>query len=133
MTIGENIKKYRKIRRLTQKQLADKVCISVNSLSRYETGERIPNIYIIHKIANALDVVPAWIIGKSVLKGANEEELQQLEETKYFLMIPKKYSNIITNLIHLEKMRLLSEWKSLQKYQNTQSQTKKINSTIIAH
>ena len=119
MTMGENIKKYRKIRRLTQKQLADKVCISVNSLSRYETGERIPNIYTIHKIANALDVVPAWIIGKSVLKGANEEELQQLEETKYFFDDSEKileHYNKLNTLGKDEAIKRVEELTEIPKY-----------------
>ena len=61
MTLGERIKAARKQRGMTQRELAQKVGISVNSLSRYETGERQPNIETLSKIAEALGVDPVEI------------------------------------------------------------------------
>ncbi|MFT8347755.1 helix-turn-helix domain-containing protein [Clostridium saccharoperbutylacetonicum] len=52
MTIGEKIKKYRKHNKLTQKQLAEKVCVGVASIQRYERDELKPNIGILDKIAD---------------------------------------------------------------------------------
>ncbi len=56
MEIGENIKKYRKQKGLSQSELADLANISRVAIGNYERGNRTPNIEIVKKIANALDV-----------------------------------------------------------------------------
>ncbi|MCD4811092.1 helix-turn-helix domain-containing protein [bacterium] len=53
--IGENIRKYRKRLKLTQDELADKVGITWEMISRYERGESSP-MNQIDKLANALSV-----------------------------------------------------------------------------
>ena len=56
MNIGENIKKYRKEKKLTQAQLSELCGVPVISLGRYERGERNPNIETLTKIATVLQV-----------------------------------------------------------------------------
>lgn len=56
MTIGEQIKKYRKSNKLTQKQLAEKTNIGIASIQRYERNELKPNIEILKKIATAFNI-----------------------------------------------------------------------------
>jgi len=56
MGLAENIKKYRKKAGLTQAQLAEKVGININTLQRYEYGEREPTTSTIFKISNILHV-----------------------------------------------------------------------------
>lgn len=56
MNIGENIKKCRKEKGLTQQELASKSEISRNALINYESGKRIPNLDILGKIADALSM-----------------------------------------------------------------------------
>ena len=56
MSIGNNIKKYRKYAHLTQIQLAQKSNITRESVGNYERGDRIPPSDILNKIAIALDV-----------------------------------------------------------------------------
>lgn len=55
MNIGLKIKEYRKSKGLTQKELADKIGVAVNTISRYEIGERVPTLKIIYDIAEALN------------------------------------------------------------------------------
>ncbi|HBF0791719.1 TPA: helix-turn-helix domain-containing protein [Clostridioides difficile] len=55
MGIGENIKTFRKDRRMTQEQLAEKAGISRVALGNYEREERVPNLDILEKLATALD------------------------------------------------------------------------------
>lgn len=55
MSIGEKLKKRRKRQNLTQKQLADKVGISLMSIQRYERDQRQPTVEILEKICDALD------------------------------------------------------------------------------
>lgn len=54
--LGEKIKKFRKQKGYTQKQLAEKAGISRTALIRYENDETSPSIQILQQIAAALDV-----------------------------------------------------------------------------
>ncbi len=56
MNIGENIKKYRKERNLTQSQLGKLSNTPVITLGRYERGERVPTFDVLKNIADALDI-----------------------------------------------------------------------------
>lgn len=56
MTIGERIKEQRKIKKLTQNELAIKADIGTGTVRQYESGRRQPQIAQLHKIAQALDV-----------------------------------------------------------------------------
>ncbi len=69
MTIGEKIKLTRKAANKTQKELADSVGIAMNTISRYETGERAPSWDSITQIAGALGLTAA-----ELLTGVDEYE-----------------------------------------------------------
>lgn len=56
MTIGENIKRIRKEKGLTQKALGDKCGLADSAIRRYELGGANPKIETLRKIANALGV-----------------------------------------------------------------------------
>jgi transcriptional regulator with XRE-family HTH domain len=56
LSIGKNIKKYRIHNGLTQKDLAKKLNITDSAITRYERGDREPNIEMINKLAAALGV-----------------------------------------------------------------------------
>ncbi len=83
MLIGEKIKKYRKEKGLTQRELADKLNIATNSLSRYEIGERRPPIDMIEKIAEILNVTPIQLMYdeevENTLNQSAEDEAQRQE------------------------------------------------------
>ena len=83
---GDSIKKFRKQKGYTQKQLAEKAGISRTALIRYENGETSPSIQILQQIAAALDVsvsdifplasavekVSNAIVKQSITKRSNE-------------------------------------------------------------
>lgn len=56
MNEGDNIRRIRKEKGLTQSQLAKKAGISEISVRKYESGKRKPKLETMEKIANALDV-----------------------------------------------------------------------------
>ena len=58
MTAGERIRHYRKIRKLTQKELAEKVGLSEPAIRLYELGKREPSEKQIEAISEALDITP---------------------------------------------------------------------------
>lgn len=87
MTIGENIKKIRISKKITQKELADRLETSQQNLAQYENGKRRPKIETLQKIATALDVplqdlLTVDVDGKKVIDitdGTVEETLKLLD------------------------------------------------------
>ena len=54
--IGKNIKAFREWKCLTQDQLAEKLFVTRQTVSNYETGRSRPDIEMLTKIADVLDV-----------------------------------------------------------------------------
>jgi len=54
--IGENIRAFRKMRRLTQKELAERLHKSLACVSKYEKGSILIDVCTLYEIARALDV-----------------------------------------------------------------------------
>ena len=53
---GTLIKKVRESRKMTQEELADKICVSSKAVSKWETGRGFPDIGLIESLAKALDI-----------------------------------------------------------------------------
>lgn len=58
------IKELRKKAGLTQNELAEKTGVSLMSIRRYETGERLANFELLMKICKALGVSLAELVGE---------------------------------------------------------------------
>lgn len=56
MSLGNKIKKYRKAKGLTQKQLAKEIDVTASTVTKYENESLEPNIETTKKIANALNI-----------------------------------------------------------------------------
>lgn len=54
--VGENIRKYRKMRGMTQQQLGDAIGVRDNTISQYEKGRNAPEQNRIYAIAEVLNV-----------------------------------------------------------------------------
>lgn len=60
--IGDNVKKYRTMRALTQVELAEKAAITPATLVRIERNQAEPHMSTVRKIANALNVDPSVLV-----------------------------------------------------------------------
>lgn len=56
MEIGDNIQKYRKLKGLTQKELAEKAGLATGTIQQYELKKRNPKFETLCKIANAMEI-----------------------------------------------------------------------------
>ena len=56
---SETIRLLRERKALTQKQLAEKLCISDKTVSKWETGKGLPDISLLEELARALDIAAA--------------------------------------------------------------------------
>ncbi|MBU3874962.1 helix-turn-helix domain-containing protein [Faecalicatena sp. AGMB00832] len=63
-TIGRNIRVLRKQHNLTQEQLAQQLNMKRQTLSNYEIGKRVPDIYELITLADIFDVTLDQIAGR---------------------------------------------------------------------
>lgn len=75
ISLGENIKKLRKNKGLTQDKLSEITKISIASIQRYESGKRQPNIQTLNKIAIALDVPLNELLGTNATTNDIEKKI----------------------------------------------------------
>ena len=55
---GNNLKKYRLKRKMTQEQLAELIDVSVQYISRLETGKHSPSLSTVEDLSWALNIRP---------------------------------------------------------------------------
>lgn len=72
---GLFLKRYRKKANLTQKQIADKLNISVSLYSRWENDKRVPDAYQLLDLSNVLGCTPNDLYG---IKGAMSVSIDPL-------------------------------------------------------
>lgn len=81
MSFGANLKQFRTEKGLSQEELAQKIGVHANHLSRYERDVASPSIEVVEKISLALDVsIDRLVFGKeSDIEGAvTDKELISL-------------------------------------------------------
>jgi transcriptional regulator with XRE-family HTH domain len=61
--VGERLKDLRIRRALTQQELAEKAGLSTNALNRLELDKAEPRMSTLRKLAKALNVEPAKLLG----------------------------------------------------------------------
>ena len=65
---GAVIKKLREEKHMTQAELAEKICVSDKTISKWETAKGLPDISLIEPLANALSVsVMELMTGNTVI------------------------------------------------------------------
>ena len=80
MSIGENIKKYRKEKGLTQKELADKIGKGFSTVQKYELNISQPPIDVLNRIADTLDInVSKLFYIENTLNQSADDEAQRQE------------------------------------------------------
>lgn len=74
--IGQNIKWFRTRQGMSQCQMAELLWIDRSSLSAYETGKRIPDIFMLWRIADIFGITLDILVGRAVAqKAAADQEM----------------------------------------------------------
>ena len=76
---GNNLHSYRKLRSLSQEQLAEKLDISVKHLSTLETGKVFASAELIEKISKELNVSISALFYTPDEKSFDESDLSKIE------------------------------------------------------
>ena len=66
--IGANIEKYRKARNISRSDLAEKMQVSLSTVYRWESGDRIPDVTMLMKLCRLLGVS-----ADTLLRGVSED------------------------------------------------------------
>ena len=74
MTIGNRIKEQRKILKLTQPQLAEKINMSIDSIKKMETDKMTPSVETLSKLADLFGCSADYLMGRSRYKNRRDEE-----------------------------------------------------------
>lgn len=72
-TVGDNIRKYRQEKNLTQKELADLLNVTNKAVSRWECGYGLPDITLLPEIAKLFDVTIDELAGEAKQAAAASE------------------------------------------------------------
>lgn len=113
--VANRLKQLRKEKGITQSDLASGADISLTSVKQYETGKRIPEKFILSKIANYFNVIDDWIIGESEYKTIfekidaelGEEGLSELREQVQVLTWLEKNFDFHTERYSAEQLQRL--------------------------
>ncbi|MBO5574277.1 MAG: helix-turn-helix domain-containing protein [Clostridium sp.] len=98
--MGAFLKELRKEKGITQEQMADELGVSGRTISRWETGNNMPDISLLVEIAEFFDVsIP------EIIKGERKSENMR-EEVKEVAETMSDYANV-------EKARLLKSMRNL--------------------
>lgn len=79
MTSGKLIKKYREMRGLTQRELAEKCFLAPGTIQQYELEKRNPKIEQLIKIANVLEVSVEELFGDTRIDIMTEFDVAKIE------------------------------------------------------
>lgn len=75
--LGQKIREQRKIKGLTQKELAEKSNVSLSAIEKYEKGTRIPSLDVLVEIGKALDT-PLIGLKMALLKNKEDSIIDNL-------------------------------------------------------
>lgn len=113
MEIGDRIKELRISKNMTQKQLADKLFITPQALSKWEMNENEPSLDMIKKLCQEFDVSLSYLVSGEEEKKP-EEVTNNIEETKNEVaIVPAIQAETSTEPKVIEKVIVKEEAKPI--------------------
>ena len=80
--IGNNLLKLRKEKKLTQLELAEKFNYSDKSISKWENGESLPSVDILHQLATFYNTTLDGLTSEDVLASTNNPKNKKFKQKK---------------------------------------------------
>ena len=77
MVFGNILKKLRQDYNLTQEDLAEKINTSRSNIANYENDKNKPSIEVLEKLSKIFNVSIDYLLGKSDIRGSNEDKNKQ--------------------------------------------------------
>ena len=121
MTIGKQIKYYRKEAGLTQKELAERLDVSPNTIQQYELGKRQPRLEMINRIAGALGIGIRRLYPDFTM-----DQWKKTETYKDVQLEKKLYPNQFSILSHFDKLNASGQNEAIKRVEELTQITKYI-------
>lgn len=102
--IGHKISILRKEKGMTQKELAEKLCVTDKSVSKWETGVHFPDIAVMEDLANELGITVTDLLGlelassEEVIQGITKVSQEEKNEIKK-MMRARAITSVIYGII----------------------------------
>lgn len=85
VNMGEKIKSLRIEKKLTQKQVADRIGLAISAVSSYESGARYPSYDVLAKLARIFHVSTDYLLGMTDTRnvdvtGLNDNEIELVSQ-----------------------------------------------------
>ncbi|HHT7239762.1 TPA: helix-turn-helix domain-containing protein [Bacillus cereus] len=106
-TLSIRIKKIRKERKWSQKELGEKVDVSESFISKVESGKKQPSREVTAKIAEVLNVTTDYLLGRSEDPEINEQENN---------IVTEEGKNILALIESLPEDERKKAWEQLEMY-----------------
>ena len=97
--LQENIKTFRKERGLTQEELAIRVNVVRQTVSKWEKGQSVPDADLLQKIAEVLEVSVSQLLGQEREMEHRNEVAEQLSRINEQLAIKNRRSKRIWTVV----------------------------------
>ena len=101
--VGNNIKKYRKEKDITLKELADKIGLTEATVQKYEAGNiKKIDVEMLKKIADALGVLPESLTewGKEEYLTYKQGHQGEEEVIKKYNQLTRGHKKVVLNLLN---------------------------------
>lgn len=108
MSIGSNIRRYRKRAGMTQQELAQKSGLAVNTIRLYESEKRSPNGKLLEAIGAALGVSASDLLTSS----NSSQQIVSADKSKYVKMLRHYQADLSTDLLLDEAITTLENYFS---------------------
>ena len=115
MDLGKRIQFLRIKYDMTQKELGDKIGVSVVSISGWESGSRKPSAEAIIALSETFNITTDYLLGVTHIREQDAILLNRSEKTllSNYRALDKCGRNIVDTLCRLEKTRVESETPAL--------------------
>jgi transcriptional regulator with XRE-family HTH domain len=91
----ERLKAVREEKNLTVKDLGEMCGTSGATISRYETGVHQPKSCMVEKLAEVLDINPAWLAGANIDR--NNEDIIRYDDSNILNRLPEDLREFVIN------------------------------------
>lgn len=138
--LGDNIKMLRKSRGFTQEELAVKLNVVRQTVSKWEKGFSVPDAEVLQKLADVLEVDIKQLLGAEIeVEKNNNEVVEQLAKINEQLIIKNRRSKriwktvgiIVITIIVFQLLLLVLSYSAFESYTTDGTQVKVKKETMI--
>lgn len=106
-TFGEELKYYRKEKKLTQEELGKLLGVSTTSIIKYENGERNPKKDKLKKLEEIFDVDFSWVMVDGLIENDDLDESEIRNLMLEIRLLRKENEDLRARLEQIKKITML--------------------------